>query len=159
MRRVPVFEKTTTPTSLRIRHVFNAPRQKVFEAWTTPELLTQWFHPQEGFRVTLAEVDLREGGEYRIGLQPPGEERILVVSGEYQEIQSPEKLVFTWMWESDDPDQEDTLVTLEFFDRGGNTELVLTHERFANAEARDQHAIGWEGCLSGLVAFIERKER
>lgn len=153
-----MFEKAFTPTSLQIRRVFQAPRQQVFAAWTKPDLLKQWFRPGGGFSVTFAEVDLHLGGKYRLGLLPPDEAQAIAVSGEYREIKPPEKLVFTWAWESDDPEEEETLVTVEFFDRGGHTELVLTHERFPNLDVRDQHVLGWEGCLSGLIDFFDQKE-
>lgn len=153
-----MFEKAFTPTSLQIRRVFQASRQQVFAAWSKPDLLKQWFRPGEGFSVAFAEVDLRVGGKYRLGLLPPDEAQVIAVSGEYREIKPPEKLVFTWAWESDEPEAEDTLVTVEFFDRGGHTELVLTHERFPNPDVRDQHIAGWEGCLSGLIDFFDQKE-
>lgn len=153
-----MFEKALTPTSLRIRRVFEASRQDVFAAWTKPDLLRQWFRPAEGFRVASAEVDLRIGGQYRLVMLPPDEERVIAVSGKYREIKPGEKLVFTWAWEDDQPDREETLVILEFIDRDGNTEVVLTHERFPNPDVRDQHVAGWEGCLMGLVDFFEYKE-
>jgi uncharacterized protein YndB with AHSA1/START domain len=150
-----VFEKAFTPTSLKIRRVFEASRQQVYAAWTKPDLLKKWFRPAEGFRVALAEVDLRVGGQYRLALSPPDEEQVIAVSGKYREIKPGEKLVFTWAWEDDEPEAEETLVTIEFIDRNGNTEVVLTHERFPNLEVRDQHAAGWEGCLKGLIDFFE----
>jgi uncharacterized protein YndB with AHSA1/START domain len=153
-----VFEKAFTPTSLKIRGVFRASRQRVFEAWTKPDLLKQWFRPAQGYSVSFAEVDLWVGGKYRLGMLPPDEEEMIAVSGEYREIKPWEKLVFTWAWESDDPETEATLVTVEFFDRGGHTEVVLTHERFPHPEARDRHVAGWEGCLAGLAALFDQKE-
>lgn len=153
-----MFEKAFTPTSLEIRRVFEASRQQVFAAWTKPDLLKQWFRPGHGFSVPLAEVDLRVGGKYRLGMLPPDEEEIIAVSGEYKEIKPPEKLVFTWAWESDDPETEETLVTVEFFDLGDKTEVVLTHERFSHPDVRDQHVAGWEACFTGLIDFFNQKE-
>lgn len=153
-----MFEKAFTPTSLIIRRVFEASRQQVFAAWTTPDLLKQWFRPGEGFSVPLAEVDLRVGGRYRLGMLPPDEAEIIAVSGEYKEIQIPEKLVFTWAWESEAPETEETLVTVEFFERGDRTEVVLSHERFPHPGVRDQHVAGWEGCLTGLLNLFDHKE-
>jgi uncharacterized protein YndB with AHSA1/START domain len=50
-----------------------------------------------------------------------------------------------------------TLVTIEFLDRGDSTELVLTHERFPNAQAAGEHAKGWSGCLECLAAHVETR--
>jgi hypothetical protein len=46
------------------------------------------------------------------------------------------------------------LVTLQFLARGKQTELILTHEKFASTESRDRHEQGWTGCLNALGKFI-----
>jgi len=74
--------------------------------------------------------------------------------GTFQDVRSPEKLVYTWNWSH--RDIGDTLVTLEFRDLGGQTELVLTHERFPNIEERDGHSQGWNGCFDRLEKFIQK---
>jgi len=48
----------------------------------------------------------------------------------------------------------DTLVTIELFDRGGKTEVVLTHEKFPSDAARDEHNKGWAGCLDRLSQYV-----
>jgi uncharacterized protein YndB with AHSA1/START domain len=97
------------------------------------------------------ELDLRVGGKYRIHMRAPdGAEHHAV--GVYREIDPPNKLVFTWSWEGGD--MNDTLVTVEFLDRGATTELVLTHELFPNDEARKQHAAGWNAALDKLVQTL-----
>ncbi len=146
------------PTKLRVTRLFAAPRARVFRAWTRPEALKKWFRVADGFTTPIAEVDLRVGGGYRLGMQPPDSDTPLIVRGVYREIQPPERLVFTWRWEGSPEAVPETLVTLEFLERGDQTEVVLTHERFADAEARDQHAGGWEGCLDGLAQAIAREE-
>jgi uncharacterized protein YndB with AHSA1/START domain len=79
------------------------------------------------------------------------------VVGEYREIQPPERLVYTWSWESN-PDEMagsmGTLVTVEFRDDGGATEVLLTHSGFANEEIRDLHAHGWDACISNLERYL-----
>ncbi len=45
-------------------------------------------------------------------------------------------------------------MTLEFRDLGGSTEVTLTHEHFPNAEVRDKHNEGWNGCLEQLARFV-----
>jgi uncharacterized protein YndB with AHSA1/START domain len=66
-----------------------------------------------------------------------------------------EKLVYTWSWESPGMDVGETLVTVEFIDKGEVTELVLTHERFPNAEAANKHTEGWSGCINNFVTLVE----
>ena len=142
----------TTGTTLIIKRTFDAPRVKVFEAWTKPELLKQWFAPDEAFVVPIATLDLRLGGVYRIGMKPQDREALHIATGVYREIKPPEKLVFTWSWEGEEP--MDTLVTVEFRDLGKVTEVMLKHEYFPDAQTRDKHSEGWTGCLELLGKML-----
>jgi uncharacterized protein YndB with AHSA1/START domain len=134
--------------SLRLRHTFAAPRERVFRAFTDPEELKQWFGPTDGHAIPVAEVDLRVGGRYRIDLLGPSGSLYRIV-GEYREVRPPERLVYTWRWEIGE-DVGETLVTVEFRERGAATEVALTHEAFPTAHARDGHEGGWMGCLGRL---------
>ena len=149
---------TLEPTlRLSLQRTYAAPRERVFWAWTEPEALKRWFRVAEGYSTPIAEVDLRVGGRYRLGMQPPGSAEVLLAGGVYREVRSPERLAFTWRWEGDSP-QPETLVTIEFRQRGDLTEVVLTHEGFVDAPARDQHAGGWQGCLDRLDSALARSE-
>jgi uncharacterized protein YndB with AHSA1/START domain len=145
---------TSAETTLQIRRTFAAPRQKVFEAWTRAEKLTKWLcRVTEQHSTRILEFDPRVGGRYRLEVTTP-EGNHLLLSGTYREVESPEKLVFTWQWEGD-PDFGETLVTVEFHPRGNSTEIVLTHERFPNSIARDRHRMGWSGCLDRFQSALE----
>ena len=135
--------------TLRITRTIQAPREKVFRAWTSPEELKRWFGP-EGVTCPEAEVDLRPGGRYRIAfLEPEGD--TVRVGGIFQEVRFPEKLVYTWEWESGgSAGMGETLVTVKFRDQEGATELTLTHERFPNKDTRDHHGWGWNSTLDCL---------
>jgi uncharacterized protein YndB with AHSA1/START domain len=138
------------PTELRISRVIRAPRKKVFSAWTTPELLTQWWGPGH---VTCPEahVDLREGGDYRLAnLEADGS--IVWISGRFERVRAPDELIYTWNV-SIIPG-EATLVRVNFLPHPDGTELVLTHERFAVEALRDMHLHGWGGCLDKLEGFL-----
>jgi uncharacterized protein YndB with AHSA1/START domain len=147
-----------SPTALQIKGNFKAPRERVFQAWTNAAALRMWFAVAEGFTTPIAEVDLRIGGRYRLGMQPPDNSPILIVGGVYRLIQPPEKLVFTWSWEAAGPDEPETLVTVEFIALGDETQVVLTHEQFVTTEERDQHGDGWQGCLNRLSLALEKEE-
>ncbi len=140
---------------LCIRRTFPVPREQAFRAWTEPEELRKWFGVAEGYTTPIAQVDLRVGGRYRFGMQPPNSEQVLVAEGIYREITRPEKLVFTWRWETQNAATPYTLVTLEFFARGDMTEMILTHEGFASEPERDQHQEGWQGCINRLATTME----
>jgi uncharacterized protein YndB with AHSA1/START domain len=141
---------------LEMRRTIRTSREKAFDAWTDPGQLRQWFAVAEGFTTPIAEVDLRVGGRYRLGMKAPGDNPLLIVGGVYQEILPPERLVFTWQWESADPIEPQTLVTVEFYEGGDVTEIVLKHELFTDVPQRDRHGEGWAGCLDHLQRLLER---
>jgi uncharacterized protein YndB with AHSA1/START domain len=146
-----MLDQTVEPTLLTIKQTFNAPRERVFRAWTVPDLLMQWFRAAPDFKTIIAEVDLRVGGRYRFGMQPPASEQMHIAVGEYRLIKPNERLVFTWAWEG--AEDSPTLVTIDFFSIGDKTEVVLTHENFKSEADRDSHAEGWQGCLAALAEF------
>lgn len=150
-----MIEKYSDENSLTIRRTINAPRQIVFDAWTQIEHLKNWWRANPEWSTEIAEVDLRVGGKYRLGMRDPNEDGPFTCSGEFVEITPPEKLVYTWTWESSHMDVGETLVTVEFLEQGEATELVLTHERFPHAEAASEHTKGWTGCIEGLSRLVE----
>ena len=153
--------EAVSDTTLRITRTLAAPRELVFRAWTEPNSLKNWWGAGADFSTPIAEVDLRVGGKYRLGMQAPDSDHPYIVGGTYREVQPPEKLVYTWTWEHDaDPGDSnftpaETLVTVEFHDLGGKTEVVLTHEFFTDVNMRDQHSQGWTGCLEQLATLLE----
>jgi uncharacterized protein YndB with AHSA1/START domain len=143
---------TKAEATLVLKRTVSAPPSQVFKAWTSPEQMRHWFCPEDGFSVAIAEVDLRIGGSFRIGMKNP-KNQLHIATGTYREIQQPERLVFTWSWEHD---PIETVVTLSFTDVGNATELVLKHELLQTVKRRDDHARGWNGCLQHLEAFLLR---
>jgi uncharacterized protein YndB with AHSA1/START domain len=144
---------TTDATTLRMTRLIPAPVEIVFNSWTVPTEIKRWWSP-EGFTTPVAEVDLRVGGTYRIGMKSPDGE-VLYVSGTYREVAPPSKLVFTWAWDEDGTPGHESLITIEFIARGKATEVAFTHEHLLDAESRDKHAHGWVGCFDKLSALFE----
>jgi uncharacterized protein YndB with AHSA1/START domain len=140
-------------TSLQIRRTLEAPVASVYAAWTDPEEVNQWMAPSDDFGPTEATIDLRVGGRYSISMRGPDGE-VHRVSGVYREVVPNRKLVYTWAWQST-PERE-SLVTVEFHPAGQRTELVLTHTRFFDTEARDKHNHGWIGCLDRFGRYVSR---
>lgn len=132
---------------LQLSNKYNANKERVFQAWTKKDELKQWWGP-EGFTTTIDKMDLVEGGQYRFVMHAPnGNDHVL--SGKYIEIIPNEKLVFTWKWEIDGMDQKDTLVSIDFIEQQGATELVVTHENFDTKEEAEDHNNGWSSSLDG----------
>ncbi|HVO41359.1 MAG TPA: SRPBCC domain-containing protein [Aggregatilineales bacterium] len=132
--------------SVSIRRTFKASRERVFRAWTDPEVLPKWFRPM-GMETTVSYLELRIGGAYRFDYRAPDGER-RAVTGKYLEIVRPEKLVFTWV--SDATNDEETRVTVEFRDLGGSTEVILTHQLLADENMVYRHQQGWASVLDQL---------
>jgi uncharacterized protein YndB with AHSA1/START domain len=142
------------PLSLHMKRVLPAPRDQVFRACTDPEVLAQWWGPK-GFTAASVELDLRAGGNYRIGMQPPDGE-LFYLGGEFREVDPPAQLAYTFVYEDPDPEDRETLVTLSFGDLGESTELVFTQREFATERRRALHDQGWTDSLDRLHELISR---
>jgi uncharacterized protein YndB with AHSA1/START domain len=132
---------------LRLTRTLGAPVERVWRAFTDPARLAAWLWPERAG--TVAEIDLRPGGLYRIDGRAAG----FGVTGEYRIVEPPRLLVFTWQWAGE---EEVTLVTLTLAAAGAGTELTLVHEQFASATVRDEHRQGWSDCLDRLPAHLAR---
>ena len=131
---------------LTLRRVIDAPVERVYAAWTTPELLQRWFAPGDAV-VTRVVADVAVGGTFLIEMRGADGQRWLV-RGVYREVTPCSRLVHTWRWEGSDLE---TLVTVEFEAASTDTtRLTLTHSRFADDADRDNHQHGWNGCLGKL---------
>jgi len=139
--------------TLVIRKTIRAKAERLFAAWTIPAQLKFWWGPQ-GVKCIDAEVDLRPGGRYRIANQLP-DGKILWITGEFEVIEAPRKLVYTWRVEPETESSE--RVTVLFEPSGDYTEVVVTHERISSEELRKMHEQGWFGCLESLAKFVEGK--
>jgi uncharacterized protein YndB with AHSA1/START domain len=138
---------------LRLERTFDAPREAVFEAWTSPEVMRRWWAAGPDWETPLAEVDLRPGGRIRVSMAEPGG-RTYTFAGEFLEISRPERLVYTAAWEGPREGAAASIVTVEFRDDGGRTTVVLTHRGLRSEESRDGHADGWSACLDNLAVRV-----
>jgi uncharacterized protein YndB with AHSA1/START domain len=143
---------------LIVEHLLPASRERVFRAWSDAALMLKWFAPL-GMQAIEADIDLRVGGKFHIAMQER-DGTIHRASGRYLEIVPPERLVFTWAWiiEPEKNDESAMTVTLEFFERGTATHVVLTHERLPNEAIKTQHREGWGGCLDQLAIRLADNE-
>ena len=141
----------TTPSDreLVFTRVFNAPRQRVFDAWTKPEHLVSWYGCHRSSLV-VCEVDLRVGGAYRfVARLDDGSEH--TISGVYRDIAPPERLVFTQRLD-DDPGKE-ALVALQLDERNGKTTMTMT-ALYRSVE--DRNAVLDIGADRGMAESLER---
>lgn len=138
--------------TLRRSAHFAASRERVFQAWTNAEELKRWWSPGR-YTTTAADIDLRPGGHYRLTMRHP-DGSIATLPGKYLEVVAPERIVMTWISVGGPRDDEhEALLTLEFLDRGGATELKLTHERLP-AASKDSYDSGWTAVIKDLQSHV-----
>ena len=137
---------------LNLTRRFDAPPQAVFEAFTDPDQLVRWWGP-EGMDVPEFSIDLRVGGTWRTCMRSASGE-LHCVRGIYKAIEPPRRLVMTWAWEGGEYADMETLVSFEFRESNGGTELHLRHEQFDSREQRDRHNMGWSSSMNCLAAYL-----
>jgi len=142
-------------TELVITRDFNAPRELVYRAHTEPQYMKRWLFGPDGWSLDVCEVDLRVGGKYRWVWKK--DDITMGAGGEYREIESPEKIVCTEMF--DDPWYEGEAVsTVRLAENNGTTTLVNTM-RYSSKEARDgvlasPMSDGMEICYNRLDSIL-----
>ena len=121
-----------TQPSLTLARRLKAPASKVFEAWTDPTKIVQWFGPGHTIGDSVkADMD---------------------VGSKYLEVTPYQRLVFSWAWHS--TPERVSQVTVVLREEGDVTLLTLTHDKFFDEAARDGHKRGWTGTLDKLEKFF-----
>ncbi len=134
---------------IEIERIFAADRQTVFDNWTSPEALKQWHCGT----VTESIMDLKTGGEFLIRFAPGENGTEACVRGQYLEVVAPERLKYTWKWDSSDADN--SVVTIDFVEQPDQHTLMrIVHEKLESAESQQGHTQGWEACLAGFDQFL-----
>lgn len=150
--------------SVSITRILNAPRALVWQAWTDPQQLAQWWGPHE-FTAPLCELDLRPGGAILIHMRgPKGSpfDMIMPMKGTFREIKAPERLVFTssaFHDENGNP-QLEVLNTVTFEEYNGKTRMSL-HAEVIKSTPAVAGAIagmeqGWTQSIEKLAAQVEK---
>jgi uncharacterized protein YndB with AHSA1/START domain len=141
--------------TLRLQKYLGVPREIVFAACIEPQRLAEWWGPK-GFSSSSVELDPQPGGMYRIGMQPP-EGELFYLRGTFREVDSPNRLVYTFEWEDPDPDDRENVVTLAFLETGGGTLLSLEQGPFATEARYELHRAGWTDALERLEESLVRQ--
>ncbi len=143
----------TGKLSVHVSRFIRAPRERVFEAWIKPELRRQWWQSDKGEHLTACEIDARFGGRYcqkQIGgcdASDAAGDYEWIMEGEFTEIVPPERLVFTWNVNHPDEPPNEEIVTVEFAEAEGGTEVVIKHEGIVSTRLRDGTEEGWTKLL------------
>jgi uncharacterized protein YndB with AHSA1/START domain len=122
-------------SELVIERTYDAPARLLFQAWSKPEHLMNWFGPV-GWPLTLCEVDFRVGGKWRFAMTGPSGKQNTPFGGTYLEIVPNRKIVFDNTFEV--PGAETMVMTVTFEETGGRTKLTL-HTLFGSAGMKKHH--------------------
>ncbi|MGZ4244683.1 MAG: SRPBCC family protein [Solirubrobacteraceae bacterium] len=140
-----------TDTQILITREFDAPRHLVYQAWTTPELIRQWWSACRG-EVTVAEIDLRVGGRWRYAMIAHGDFEV-AFHGEFQEVVPNERIVRTEIYEPFPNASARSTETFTETDGRTTLTLLVDHER---QEHRDAHLqSGMEDGLQDALDLLE----
>lgn len=158
---------------LEFTRVFDAPRAKVWEAWTTPEMVKKWWGPKD-FTAPHIEIDLREGGKYLYCMHgvvvPGGEAHDFWSAGIFREVKAPEKIVVTDYFSDEkgnpvtpayygmgsDVPYETTVETM-LEEMGNKTKFTLRYpdtSRFDEQDLKDMD-MGWNQSLDKLAEALK----
>lgn len=143
--------------TLRIQRSFNAPRALLWDVWTKPEMLMQWFGPAHCPAIS-AKSDFRVGGNWSATLQWTTNGEQLRPHGVYLEIVPERRLVFTFKWEGDHEDGPpvDTRVTVALSDEAaGSTRVDLIHAELKSSTSAMGHRDGWMSAFDRLDDVLE----
>jgi uncharacterized protein YndB with AHSA1/START domain len=134
-----------------ITREFDAPKDLVYQAWTTPELVKRWWTARRG-EATVAEIDLRVGGKWRyVMVTDDGFE--VAFHGEFREIVPNERIVSTEVYEG--MPEAEALNTLTLTEADGRTTLTVLVQH-ASKEHRDAHIeSGMEAGLQDAMDLLE----
>ncbi|NAS11154.1 SRPBCC family protein [Poritiphilus flavus] len=128
-------------TTLILKHTFNASPEKVYATWTDPAKMAKWFGSSKD-GAEIHELNVSKGGTYRLTML--GDDGIKYpLSGMYTEVDPPYKLVGTFQWAKNEKIENwanETILTVEFKEVNGKTELTYTHENLYDEKAMQVHA-------------------
>jgi uncharacterized protein YndB with AHSA1/START domain len=142
---------TTANPVLEITRIFDAPPDVVFDSWLVREQWQAWIGP-EGCRCEVPVLEPKVGGRYHVQMHL-SDGRKIPVEGVFTVIDRPNALAFTWGWALSG--KADTLVSLAFRAKGGQTEITLTHSGLPTEEDRVGHGKGWNSTLNKLARFVK----
>lgn len=141
--------------TLTMTRFIRAPREKVFDAFTTEAGLAAWMGPR-GMRVRSSHADPRVGGAWRVEICNR-DGYALVVGGQYKQLQRPTSIVYTWQWEGANSPMPgvETLIEVALTEKEGGTEMQMTHSGFPAAAAREGHVQGWNSTFNRLNDYLD----
>ena len=139
---------------LRIERVFDAPKERVYRAFTESPLRSRWVRPADDWQVPLTELEARVGGRYRDVFVAPDGTRF-EESGVFHELRAGERLVYSCRFEGGGALEPEMRVTIDLHDLGdGKTRLTLEQTGSRERKNRDEQEQGWPAFLDQLAKAV-----
>jgi uncharacterized protein YndB with AHSA1/START domain len=139
---------------LTINRVFDAPPSLVFNAFSDPKRMLQWLGPRD-YPASYVEADVRPGGKWRACLDAAASGEKLWHGGVYREVVPSKRLVFTFAWDREDGSSGlETLITIDFEDQAGKTQMQFRQATFDTIEDCDGHRTGWNSAFDRLEELL-----
>lgn len=139
--------------AVRVERTFSAECERVFNAWTDTNELKNWFFFSDGYTVPFAEINLRKNTRYRIAMKDKSGNTHLF-GGIIKHLVVPKKLSYTWAGNGGGTQQIKTLVSIDFTDKGGQTEVKLIHESFPDEQMRENYEKSWNYLFDQLANYL-----
>jgi len=141
------------PSTIRLHRVFKATPERLYKAFTSPEALVKWM-PPHGFTAKVHDMDLREGGSYRMSFTNLGTGSSHSFGGEYLELVPNQRIRHTDKF--DDPNLPGTMtVTVEIKKVTVGAELNITQEGVPDVIPAEACYLGWGESLELLKLLVE----
>jgi uncharacterized protein YndB with AHSA1/START domain len=156
----------TEQKGLVVSRTFNAPRERVWAAWTEPEKIRRWWGPK-GFTAPVIEVDLRVGGKYLYDMRSP-DGKDYWSAGVFKDIRRPERITVVDSFADEEGNivpasyyglpgrfPLESWVTVTFEDVEGRTKLTISQLDSPAGAATEQGIQGWNESLDKLAEVVE----
>jgi len=151
--------KATTETAtgtVRLTRVFNAPRERVFNAFLDPDALAKWM-PPNGYTAHVYKFEPKVGGAYRMSFSSLDKRDTHFFGGKFLEIKPYERLHYTDKFESEDPAMKGEIkVTVTFKDVPSGTEVRIVQEGVPKKIPLEGAVLGWTQSLENLARLVEQ---
>jgi uncharacterized protein YndB with AHSA1/START domain len=159
----------STSPSIVITRVFDAPRERVFQAWTDPDKVKQWWGPK-GFTTPVVQIDLRPGGKSLSCMRSPDGKDYWGV-GVYREVVRPERIVVTDSFADEKGNAVpasyyqmgldfplEMLIKVNFEEYEGKTRLTLQHIGIPSGKDSDDARAGWSESFDKLDEYLAKEK-
>ena len=141
------------PNELLIEREFNAPVALVFRLWQSRDHMLRWWGP-ENFTTIEFDWELTPDRPWR-GAMTSKQYGVSRFRGVVRDVEVNKRIVFTFQWDTDSGDDHETLVTVTFVEKDGNTVQIFHQAPFSSVASRDSHIGGWNSLFNKQQVYVE----